>query len=115
ASAGRADDRARSRCGAGAGACGADDRDRERNAPRDSARRLEQLDLDLDREIGPARATGAAADAEEIVAEKGCEQVVEAAEVELGPREAPCAETGVPRPGLTAPRRPRRPLFVAPH
>src|SRR5262249_56990424 len=37
ASAGLADDRARSRCGAGAGACGADDPAPEPNVPRHSA------------------------------------------------------------------------------
>ncbi len=96
AAAGLTGDRARARRGSTARAGAARDRNGKRNLPLDSARSLDQLDLDLNGEVRPTRACRTAADAEEVVAEERCEQIVEAAEVELRRREAAAAEPRMP-------------------
>src|SRR5947207_6845385 len=66
----RTRDRARAGRGAAAAAGAARDGDRERDFAFDSRRRLSELDLYEDAEIGTARARRAGADPEEVVAEK---------------------------------------------
>src|SRR5512132_4138908 len=112
AAAGLTGDRARARRGSTARAGAARDRNGERNLPLDSARSLDQLDLDLNGEVRPTRAFRTAADAEEVVAEERCEQIVEAAEVELRRREAAAAESRMPEAVVQLARLPLRERLV---
>ena len=59
------------------------------------ARGLDELDLDLGRDVGAARAAVPAAGAEQVVAEERGEEVAEVAEVEAARREPAAAEAGV--------------------
>ena len=86
-----ADDRARPGRGAASVARRARDCDRARNLSLRSSRRLRELDLDLDRNIRSSRRAASGADPEEIVAEKGREEVGQAAEIELTRHEAAAA------------------------
>ena len=92
AAAGGAGDGLGARLRAGALARRAGDGDLERHLARDPARGLDQLELDLRRDI---RAAGGAAlptrEAEEVVAEERGEEVAERAEVEARRREPPAA------------------------
>src|SRR5229473_614213 len=69
------------------------DRDRERDVARRAASRLDELELELRRDVGAARAPRPAA--EEIVAEEGGEDVGQGAEVEMAGREAAAAQACV--------------------
>ena len=60
-----------------------------------AARRVDELDLDLGRDVRAARGGRAAAAAEQVVAEERGEEVAETAEVEVRRREAARAQAGV--------------------
>src|SRR5438045_4208676 len=84
------------RLGAVAAAVRAGRRDAERHLALRAARGVDELDLDLGRQVRAATATGTAAD--EVVAEEGGKQVREAAEVEVPRLEAAAPKARVPVP-----------------
>src|SRR5262249_6882329 len=72
--------------------------DGERDLTLGPCRRLDELDLDADTEVGAACARRPGADAEEVIAEERGEEIGEAAEVELRRRAAAAAERGMAEP-----------------
>src|SRR5436305_621440 len=83
--------------GAAAGTCGARDRDRKRHVALYPQGCLEELDLDVGRQVSSSSSpgAGATAHAEDVVAEERREEIAQAAEVELGRAKAAAAQACV--------------------
>ena len=117
-----ADACSRARLGAVASAARARDGDVERDVAARPRRCLDELDLDLRRDVARRGPGAAPAGAEEVVAEERREEIGQAAEVELRRAEAAAPQPRVAvavvelaRLGASrAPRRPRRPRGSAP-